>query len=470
MTTFLFRRSAAGIPVGTTTNTDRSRHANVREHDELSTTTTNSSAPLDSMSVLCAGMCSDRVRESDRSGRNLGRWVRVEANPCVLCPRRAIRLDVAPGCASRRGSLVCLEMDQPLAENFQSTPRRSRARYVQQIHVEFVVVLAAICVAVGVVGWELHPKSSGFRPVPQDLRIVVSESNFDVTETLMPTSDGGATLTITRSQTVGNVVRIEDSSLLTVRSGPDPVVETRLRDPFFTLSTGKGAATPLSAIGGLSFGNPRHWLFIVMDPGSAQPCDSKTTLHETEFKRGRVRLNLPGSTGPGTPSLVVSASTRPTPLSGSEPPLLCLHWSSNGPVSVSGPNLAARFPQLQGLSADGVAFSAGSGIPGVSAENADVADGTTTRTLQLTGGHTADWNIQTDPHPTRSTSRSWTWETHDSPQVIEMAAINSSDTQRETKNAFLSGILFGIAGAALITLIAELVAPLNRRRDIKIGP
>jgi Na+/proline symporter len=79
------------------------------------------------------------------------------------------------------------------------------------------------------------------------------------------------------------------------------------------------------------------------------------------------------------------------------------------------------------------------------------------------GGNTADFNIQTDPHPAVSTSSSWSWVNRDSPQVIQVAATNSSDIQHENNDAFYSGIIFGVVGGALIALITELVVPLRRQ-------
>ena len=81
-----------------------------------------------------------------------------------------------------------------------------------------------------------------------------------------------------------------------------------------------------------------------------------------------------------------------------------------------------------------------------------------------TGNNTANFAIQTDPHPTVSAPTSWSWTTKDTPQVIQVAATNSSDTQRENNDAFYSGVLFGVVGGALIALVTELVVPLRRHR------
>ena len=52
------------------------------------------------------------------------------------------------------------------------------------------------------------------------------------------------------------------------------------------------------------------------------------------------------------------------------------------------------------------------------------------------------------------------WIIKDTPQVMQLAATNSSATQRENNDAFYSGIV----GGALIGLITDLVVPLHRRR------
>ena len=62
--------------------------------------------------------------------------------------------------------------------------------------------------------------------------------------------------------------------------------------------------------------------------------------------------------------------------------------------------------------------------------------------------NTANFAIQTDPHPTVSAPTSWSWTTKDTPQVIQVAATISSDTQRENNDAFYSGVLFGVVGGA----------------------
>jgi hypothetical protein len=186
----------------------------------------------------------------------------------------------------------------------------------------------------------------------------------------------------------------------------------------------------------------------VLNPGAAQAC----TPH-SGYRRGTVKLPL----GSPTPALVVPPPRIAGPVGASVPrPELCVRWNAGGPVNLSGPYLSARFPPLRGVS---------SAVPFTDTPPAgDLAMGSVTRRLALDGDNTANFAIQTDPHPTVSAPTSWSWTTKDTPQVIQVAATNSSDTQRENNDAFYSGVLFGVVGGALIALVTELVVPLHRRR------
>ena len=195
----------------------------------------------------------------------------------------------------------------------------------------------------------------------------------------------------------------------------------------------------------------RRWEYIVLNPGTARPCAA-----HAGYRRGTVKLPL----GSPTPALVVPplpAKDEQTIGDTVPPPGLCVHWDSASPFSISGPYLSARFPPLRGI-ASGIPYTQ---IP----QSGDIGVGLVRRVLFLgEGNNTANFAIQTDPHPTVSAPTSWSWTTKDTPQVIQVAATNSSDTQRENNDAFYSGVLFGVVGGALIALVTELVVPLRRHR------
>jgi hypothetical protein len=326
-------------------------------------------------------------------------------------------------------------MDEPARADGEPAKERLRDRYLRQVHVALVTALVIICVALGIVGWQLHPGSSGFVSIPQPLSILVSGSKFVVTETMRQTGDGGA---VVRISTLGGprYTPLKDSEPISRVFGP----------------TGAGpealSTAPVATLDGTPI--PNHsWAFLVLHPGAARPC-----ADDQRYRAGAVKLPFQ----PPQPALVV-APPPPGPIETTgdyvAPPALCLRWSTAAPVGLSGPYLSARFPPLRGTT----------GIFTQIAEPGDVGAQSVTRVLSLSSGNTADFNIQTDPHPDGFAPTYWTWVTGNSPQVVQLAAVNTSQVQRENNNAFYSGILFGVVGGALIALITELVMPLSRRRE-----
>jgi hypothetical protein len=306
--------------------------------------------------------------------------------------------------------------------------------YLEELHVALVVALVVICIALGLVGWKLHPHSNGFQPVPQDVRILVAGSGFSGIESLTQSGDDGATLKVSTGHGKG-YVPLRDSDAFTMLAGPQAA----------------GAAGVVRGSGVTLDGKPlpsRSWAYIVLNARNAQPCGKNAG-----YRVGTVALPL----GSPTSALVVPPA-RPFASVGNTvpPPGLCIHWDTDSPFSLSGPYLSVRFPPLRGVS---------SAIPYTQIpQTGDLGAGSINRVFYLDGGNTANFAIQTDPHPTVSAPLSWTWTIKDSPQVIQVAATNSSDVQRENNDAFYSGVLFGVVGGALISLITELVVPLRRRR------
>lgn len=313
-----------------------------------------------------------------------------------------------------------------------------RGGYLEEIHVALVIALVVICIALGLVGWKLHPHSNGFQPVPQDVRVLVAGSGSGGIETLSQTGDTGATMKVSASGGGNQFVPLRDSDEFTLLGGPQAAGAAAVREgPGITLD-GK----PLRSAA---------WAYIVLNPGGAQPCSA-----HSGYRAGMVAYPfaspMPALVIP--PSRQVQATVGDTVL----PPGLCLHWNSGAPVNVSGPYLSARFPPVRGISKD-VPYTQ---VP----QEGDLGVGSVRRVLYLDAGNTANFAIQSDPHPTVTIPISWSWAIKDTPQVIQVAATNSSAAQQENNSAFYSGVLFGVVGGALISLVTELVVPLRRRRRL----
>ncbi len=308
-----------------------------------------------------------------------------------------------------------------------------RGGYFQELHVALIVSLVVISIVLGIVGWQLHPSSKGFQTVPQNVRVLVAGSGYSALETLTQSGDNGATMKVTATPSEGSVPL--DDSTFDSEFGPQGGGEVSIQTGPAVSLDGK----PLPAA---------RWAYIVLNPGSAQPC----TAH-AGYRVGLV--TYPGLSP--TPAVVVP----PLPPEATDgdtllPPGLCIHWDSASPFSLSGPYLGARFPPLRGIS---------SAVPFTPQERqvGDLAVTTVRRTLYL-DDNTANFAIQSQPLPTLPETTSWTWKNKDTPQVIQVAATNLSETQHDSDNAFYSGVLFGIVGGALIALITELVVPLHPRR------
>ena len=95
-------------------------------------------------------------------------------------------------------------------------PQESVARgtgYFEELHVALVVALVVICIGLGIVGWQLHPDSNGFQPVPQNLRVLVAGSGFNGIETIHQTGDDSATLMVS-AQAGRGFVPLRDTDIV----------------------------------------------------------------------------------------------------------------------------------------------------------------------------------------------------------------------------------------------------------------
>jgi hypothetical protein len=92
-----------------------------------------------------------------------------------------------------------------------------------------------------------------------------------------------------------------------------------------------------------------------------------------------------------------------------------------------------------------------------------------TTTLLPRGGDVGQFSIQATESPSATEQRAWIWHRDASAVTtvngaqgsgfdpISFSGVDVSETQQENVRAFLAGVLLGIAGGAVITLIAELV-------------
>jgi hypothetical protein len=153
-------------------------------------------------------------------------------------------------------------------------------------------------------------------------------------------------------------------------------------------------------------------------------------------------------------------------------------WHHGGPAATSGAFLSVNVPQamlgpapglqaltvtrslcLRGLSLDEYAMQVGRppdaitpdpqcGVAAGGSETSAPPPLTWTWTDQVDATHLAQDDLVQKPYVS----------------PLPLQAARFSDLQRDNHNAFLSGVLFGIAGAALIGVITELIGPMGRWR------
>ncbi len=125
-----------------------------------------------------------------------------------------------------------------------------------------------------------------------------------------------------------------------------------------------------------------------------------------------------------------------------------LCWDRGAPLIASGSYLSAALSPVQA---------------------SGMSSGTLTRGLALSGSSLFSYTIAGGIAPTEENARAWIWSSSLSGEVgdqagYEIPVIASSlpGIQHDNQNAFYSGILFGIAGGAALSLIPALLDAVDR--------
>jgi hypothetical protein len=276
----------------------------------------------------------------------------------------------------------------------------SWSRYYGQIHPVLVAVLALFTVVLGIYGWILRPQSGGFPSVPENISVTVTDRG----------GSGGSGVTETLSRNADN--------------GGTLVLQV-------------GQAVP--AAGSLT----APWSMEIDNIGSGKVCTpadyDNTTDAAFAFPLPRAHITHPVETS-DTPGYF----PHPTLIQSKGFPYVKVCWSSDAPVSLNGSYLSALFPPVAAPYPKSISV---------------------TRELDADAGDTGNYANQSPVQPTGSTPQSWRWSSRIGSSVpVRLSAVNTSGIQHDSYNGFLSGIVFGIAGGALISLVTELVTPLRPRR------
>jgi hypothetical protein len=176
------------------------------------------------------------------------------------------------------------------------------------------------------------------------------------------------------------------------------------------------------------------------------PCHGARNVGLTAITRGKHKggWTFTGSTRFASNLDARPADSKPSDQGGE----IGLCVSGAQPVVNNDPYMTAEFPVL--------AY-----IP----EGAATDYSTTSTQTDSLSGNLIDYSLQSGPSPENMWSEEWDWEPAYGLDAQEsdlgITAVNLPELNSGNQSAFLSGILFGVAGAALLAVVSELLVALK---------
>jgi hypothetical protein len=287
---------------------------------------------------------------------------------------------------------------------------------LSDVSVRLVVVMLVLTVLIAMLGWQYRPGSGAYPEVPRRLALTIYADARSLVMTMTRTGSSGAVLTI-----------YDDDAL-----GATP-------------AHGVTAGGWKVGIDGLGAGT------VVRDPGRGEvpiPPDASPFDH-LRVPVPRVESFAP----PRLTDLGPQPAANFRPVDAGAPFYLRIRWREHAPVALDGAYLSAQLP--------GVVLS----WPGDPPASIPM-----TTILTPRAGDLGQFSLQATTGPSVTGARSWTWHLDSAAHVatvgaqpsagfdpIAFSAASVAETQQETVRAFIAGVLLGVAGGAVITLIAELI-------------
>lgn len=168
---------------------------------------------------------------------------------------------------------------------------------------------------------------------------------------------------------------------------------------------------------------------------------------------GQAPLQMVPFTRQGKNDYYIAGSSPVSPIGGSPFLVVKLCWDRGAPLTASGSYLSAALSPV--LASDG-------------------QTGTLTRSLVLSGSSLSTYALAGGIPPTEENAQAWIWSGSLSGEVQDQAryeipiiASSLPGIQHDNKDAFYSGILFGIAGGAAVSLIPALLDAVDRYKTRK---
>jgi hypothetical protein len=314
--------------------------------------------------------------------------------------------------------------------------RTSVQDYMEHLHLPLVVVLFLLCIVLGALGFALRPGTD--RPPPvSDYRIQL-DAFQQRSSAAMQTEAAAASIDEILVQKTATIVEVQIDLFAAFRSAG--VVHWQL-------------LTQIS--GGQPYSCPSPYNYL----GTAQPDPALV-------QNGTLRIGGAAPTAGVIANFVGHRMTKTAAdilgLAGQSPrparantlaPIaeIDLCWRNDPPLAFDGSYASAALPTVNLYTESNTALRI---TRSLYFENP----------LQATQPITGEYSLQAGSLPTSTDPVGWHWS--GSPGgLIQLTALNIPVAQHETYLGFISGVLFGIAGGALIGLCQETLEPIRRHRD-----
>lgn len=334
-----------------------------------------------------------------------------------------------------------IETERPIAPE-PEPPLVRTLRYRDEVHLPLIIAMVLICVILGAVGFALRPGTDQPPVVPHPrIQLYV----------------------------------YQQSSLAVAPINPKSVSV----DETLVQKTPSTVEAEVDIFGSFSHGGVAHWDLATEISGAQphacpDPYNYVGTAHPDPYVIRNGSLTIDGqaatqtATGNFSGHRVTKAAADTLALHGQSPVAVTprtltalgevdLCWNRDAPLAFDGEYASAALPTVAVGSVGRL-----NTVPAV-----------VTRSLYFENPRqsdqplTAEYTLQAGSLPTSTDPTGWHWSggSSGSGGLIQITAVNISESQHEAFLSFLSGILLGVAGSALILVLQEFLEPIRRRTE-----
>jgi hypothetical protein len=317
--------------------------------------------------------------------------------------------------------------------------------YLAGLHLPLVVVLFLLCVILGALGFGLRPGTDKPPPVSSSrIQLYVYQKKSPTARDIGP-------------------VRVSVDETLVQKTASTVQVQLDLFGSFSTrgqvrwdLLTGTSQSQPYSCPDPYSYLGTANSDPVAIQNGrltiggrAATPAVIANFTGRHVTKAASDTLGLAGQAPGEIPANVLAPLGE-----------INLCWIRNAPLAFDGEYATAALPTVSAYPYGNARFTFNA-TRSLYFENP----------LQSAQPITAEYSLQAGSLPARTDPFGWHWSDNQG-GLIQLTALNIPQSQHETYLGFISGVIFGVAGGAFVSLLQETLAPLRRPRtppEIKIS-